>query len=197
MKKSLLILGAALAMISCEKETSSSANLKTAYVDTVKLMEEYDELKDWESKGKVKKEEMERELQEDVEKFKQDYAAAEYQIKTKGPEWAQRKAEELQRRERELGIKQESMYRQLQEEFGVKRDTILSQMRKYIKEYGKKQGYDYIYGTGDAASILYGKEELDITESVLKELNEKYKKDGGKESKPETETEADSTEVKE
>ena len=158
-------------------------------------MEEYEGLKDWESKGKVKKEEMERELQEDVEQFKQDYAAAEYQVKTKGPEWAQRKAEELQRRERDLGIKQESMMRQLQEEFGVKRDTILSQMKKHIKEYGKKQGYDYIYGTGDAASILYGKEEYDITEEIIKELNKNYKGEKGKTEEVE-EVEEDSTATK-
>ncbi len=195
MKKSLLILGLAVTLFSCDKNQSSSAGLKTAYIDTVKLMEEYEGLKDWESKGKVKKEEMERELQEDVEQFKQDYAAAEYQVKTKGPEWAQRKAEELQRRERDLGIKQESMMRQLQEEFGVKRDTILSQMKKHIKEYGKKQGYDYIYGTGDAASILYGKEEYDITEEIIKELNKNYKGEKGKTEEVE-EVEEDSTATK-
>jgi len=44
-----------------------------------------------------------------------------------------------------------------------------------IKEYGKKKGYDYVYGTGDAATILYAKDNYDITKDVLKELNETYK----------------------
>ena len=40
---------------------------------------------------------------------------------------------------------------------------------------GKKKGYDYIYGTGDAATVLYAKEGYDITKEVLKELNDTYK----------------------
>ena len=174
MKKQLILLGAALAMISCDKGTSS-AGLKTAYIDTVELMENYEELKDWESKGKVKKEEMERELQEEAHKLELDAASFQNEMQSKGRQWAELKYQELQKRQRDLGIKQETMMMQLQEEFGIKRDTILSQMKKHIKEYGKKEGYDYIYGTGDAASILYGKEEYDVTDVILKELNAKYK----------------------
>jgi len=73
------------------------------------------------------------------------------------------------------------MGRQLQEEFGVKRDTLVSQIKKTIKEYGKKKGYDYIYGTGDAASILYAKDSYDVTKDILKELNDKFKGSATKE----------------
>ena len=39
MKKSLLILGLAITLFSCNKESGpTSGNLKTAYVDTHKLM---------------------------------------------------------------------------------------------------------------------------------------------------------------
>lgn len=191
MKKSLLILGAALVLLSCEKQTSS-AGLKTAYIDTVKLMEEYEELKDWESRGTVKKEEMERELKEEARKLELDAASFQNEAQSKGRQWAELKYQELQERQRDLGIKQESMMRQLQEEFGVKRDTIISQMKKFIKDYGKKEGYDYIYGTGDAASILYGKEEYEITDVILKELNENFDGDNVA-KKPEVEEKAADT----
>ena len=32
-----------------------------------------------------------------------------------------------------------------------------------------------MYGTGDAATILYAKDNYDITKEVLKELNDTYK----------------------
>ncbi|OIQ15585.1 MAG: hypothetical protein BM557_11075 [Flavobacterium sp. MedPE-SWcel] len=184
MKKSLLVLGAALAMISCNKEASSSAGLKTAYIDTVKLVEGYEELKDLESKGKIKSEEMARELDTEAQQLRLDAASFQNEAQSKGRQWAELKMQELQQRERELGVKQETMMRALQEEFGVQRDTVISQMKKYIKEYAKEENYDYIYGTGDAASILYGKEEYEITDEVLKSLNEKYT---GEESKVEVE----------
>jgi len=176
MKKSLVILGFAFALLSCNNDkATSSSGFKTAYVDTQKLMEKSEEIKDLDDKRKVKTEEMGRELDAKVQQLKLDYASAQSEANAKGPQWAQIKAQELQKRERELGIMQESMGRQLQEEFGVKRDTIVSQIKNVIKEYGKKKGYDYVYGTGDAASILYAKDSYNVTEDILKQLNEKFK----------------------
>ncbi|KAF2519025.1 OmpH family outer membrane protein [Flavobacterium salilacus subsp. salilacus] len=196
MRRSLLILALALTLFSCDKNQTSSNGLKTAYIDTVKLMEGYDELKDLESKGKVKSEEMARELDGEAQKLRLDAASFQNEAQSKGRQWAELKMQELQNRERELGVKQETMMRQLQEEFGVKRDTILSQMKKHIKEYGKKEGYDYIYGTGDAASILYGKEAYDITDVILKDLNDNYKGENSTTEKPEAKEEDTITEAK-
>ena len=118
---------------------------------------------------------MGRELQEEARQLQLDAASFQKEAQVKGPQWAQMRGEDLQKRDQELTIKQQAMMRQLQDEFGVKRDTIVSQMRNYIKEYGKKKGYDYIYGTGDAASVLYAKDSYDITDEMIKEFNGKYK----------------------
>lgn len=181
MKKSFVILGAVLSLVACNNETAapSASGLKTAYVDTSKLTEKSDELKEWEDKAKVKEEELGRELQKDAEQLRLDMAAAQGEARTKGPEWAQLKGQELQKRQQELSIKQQSFQENFAKEFGVQRDTIVSQLKKFIKDYGKKKGYDYIYGTGDAASVLYAKEGYDITNEILKELNDKYKSSKG------------------
>jgi len=54
-------------------------------------------------------------------------------------------------------------------------DTLVKNVKKFIKDYGKEKGYDYIYGTGEAASILYAKDNYDITKEIVKLLNDKYK----------------------
>jgi Skp family chaperone for outer membrane proteins len=43
------------------------------------------------------------------------------------------------------------------------RNGHISKWVKFIKAYGKKKGYSYIYGTGDAASVLYAEDKYDIT----------------------------------
>jgi len=188
MKKSLLILGLSLALFSCNKEEgAATAAFKTAYVDTAKLVEESEELKELSDKAKVKEQEMGRELQEEARQLQLDAASFQKEAQVKGPQWAQLRGQDLQKRDQELTIKQQAMMRQLQDEFGVKRDTIVSQMRKYIKDYGKKNGYDYIYGTGDAASVLYAKDSYDITDELIKEFNDKYKgSDKAEETKEDT-----------
>ena len=178
MKKTLLILGLALSLFACNKQTgpaSSASGFKTAYVDTQKLMKESKELQDLEDKSKVKGEEMGRELDGKVQQLKMDYAAAQNEAGTKGPQWAQLKAQELQKRQAQLAQREQEIMKTLQDEFGVKRDSAVSKMRKFIKDYGKKNGYDYIYGTGDSANILYAKDGLDITEKIIKEVNDNFK----------------------
>lgn len=182
MKKSLLILGLALALFSCNKgEDTTASGFKTAYVDTARLSKEYEEFKDLDSKSKVKIEEMGREFDGKVQQWKMDYAAAENEAKTKGPQWAQLKAQELQKRERDLSIEQDAIRRQIQEEFGAKNDSAVNKMKRFIKDYGKKNGYDYIYGSGEIASIFYAKDGYDITDTILKELNAVYKGSDNKE----------------
>ncbi|MFP9097508.1 OmpH family outer membrane protein [Flavobacterium sp. RHBU_24] len=187
MKKSLLILGAALAMISCNKEAAAPEGFKTAYVDTAKLVEESEELKDLEAKAKVKEEELGRELQQEARQLQLDAASFQKEAMVKGEQWAQLRGQDLQKRERDLQVKQQAMQEEFSKEFGVKRDTIVSQMKTLIKEFGKKKGYDYVYGTGDAASILYAKDSYDITKEILKQLNDKFKGSAKKEESAATE----------
>jgi outer membrane protein len=177
MKKSLLILGAALALVSCNKEegAATASGFKTAYVDTSKLVEDSQELKDLEDKAKVKEEELGRELQNEARQLQLDAASFQKEAAVKGEQWAQLRGQDLQKRNQELTVKQQTMQQEFAKEFGVKRDTIVSQIKKVIKEYGKKKGYDYVYGTGDAATILYAKDSYDITKEILTQLNDKYK----------------------
>lgn len=181
MKKSLLILGLSLALFSCNETTKETSEFKTAYVDTSKLLDEYEEAKDIESKFKVKSEEMGRELEGKAQQWKLDAASFQKEAQAKGPQWAQLRGEELQKREQEIAYMQQAMVQQLQKESGTEMDTLVNKIKKHIRDYGKKKGYEYIYGTGDAATVLYAKEGYDITEEILKELNDKYKGSAKKE----------------
>jgi outer membrane protein len=53
-------------------------------------------------------------------------------------------------------------------------DSLVSGL-KIHQRLRKKNGYSYIYGTGDAATVLYAEDKHDITKEVVKALNDKYK----------------------
>ena len=53
--------------------------------------------------------------------------------------------------------------------------AVKNRATQFIKDYGKEKGYDYIYGTGEAVSILYAQDKYDITNEIVKSLNDKYK----------------------
>lgn len=186
MKKVILLSVAALAILSCNKETPSVDTIKTAYIDTSKLLEENNEAKDIEEKYKVKSEEMGRELRSEAAQFQNEAASFKQNAMMKGQAWAEAKGAELQKREQQLGMKQQAMLQTLQQESGKEMDSLVKRIKNYVKDYGKKNGYDYIYGTGDAATVLYAKDAYDITTTISKELNDKYKGSEKKEEPKET-----------
>ena len=175
MKKLVLILVVALSILACNKTETNLKEFKTAYINTAEIIEKYEKFKDEDDKFKVKSEELGRPLEAKVRAFQAEAQSFRQNAQAKGPQWAQQKGAELQQREQELGMEQNALVQQLQQEGAVLKDTLISEVKKFIKDYGKKKGYDYIYGTGDAASILYAKDNYDITKEVLKELNEAYK----------------------
>ena len=184
MKKSLLIIALAVSIISCNKEqtaTSSSSELKTAYVDTAKLMEEYTEAKDLDAKFKSKSEAEAKKFEVEEANFKAEVANFQKNAQANGQAWAQQKNAELEQRQQRLQYAAQSVGQKLQMEGAAEMDSLVKSVKSFIKDYGKEKGYDYIYGTGDAATVLYAKDQYDITKDMIKLLNDKYSKDSKKE----------------
>ena len=171
MKKTVILFALAISILSCNK-TAETKEFKTAYIDTAKLMEESTEAKDIEAKYKDKSKVMGNQLEVEVARWKSDAANFQKNAQANGMAWAQQKGAELQKREQELSYAQEAMLRQLQQESGVELDSVIKTYKNTIKEYGKEKGYDYIYGTGETATVLYAKDSYDITKDIIKIVND-------------------------
>lgn len=190
MKKIFLFVGLAAALISCNDksakpatETTSkealSGDFKTAYIDTEKLMKEYKESVDFEAKYKSMSERMSNELENDMKTFQNEVRDLQQSAQSKGMEWAQKREAELTKKQQTLTQKEQNYMKKFQEESAVERDSLVSKMKSFIKVYGKEKGYDYVLGTGDASTVLYAKDGYEITEEVLKLMNEDYAKKSG------------------
>jgi len=52
---------------------------------------------------------------------------------------------------------------------------ILTQLNQYVRDYGKENGYTYIFGNDGGGSLMYAKETKEITKEVTGYVNEKYR----------------------
>ncbi|MEM7104341.1 MAG: OmpH family outer membrane protein [Bacteroidota bacterium] len=76
----------------------------------------------------------------------------------------------------------ELAYKQLSQEFEQKYNaqsqeymtSIWKQINEYVEAYGEEFQYDYIFGAMGNGNLMYGNREKDLTEEVLKFINEKY-----------------------
>jgi outer membrane protein len=147
---------------------------QVAYVDTNVLMEKYKGMIEAkkEYKGKVKV------WKANVDSLMKNW---EVELKTYEKERTSMSKKEIKLKEELLRNKQQQIgnYQQAIQEKAMKEEqlatqTVVNQVNDYIKEYGEKHGYDFIYGANGTGNIVYANKDYDITEDVLKGLNDEY-----------------------
>jgi outer membrane protein len=158
---------AALFLMSCQQA-------KIGYVDNVKLMDGYQKKKDVESAYQIKSEAFTRKRDSISQAFQIE--AQDLQNKSEG--MSESKAQEaftqLQQRGQMVGQQLQQEEQQLQRTGQLKMDSVVREVRKTIKEFGKTNGYSFILTGGEGGSVLYGEEAADVTDAVLKLLNASY-----------------------
>ena len=177
MKKLLVLVALGVAMISCqETATAKKEDFKTGYIDTSVLLEKYEKFTDENEKFKVKTEELGRPLEAKGKQLEAEMKSFQKAAQANGQAWAQQKAGELRQREQALMQERNQIMAQVETEGGALKDSLVSDVKKYIQAYGKKEGFDYIFTTSDAApNVIYAKDSYNLTDKLLKKLNEEYK----------------------
>ncbi|TVZ52651.1 OmpH family outer membrane protein [Dokdonia sp. Hel_I_53] len=167
MKKLFVIAATALLSLSCTQQ-------KTGYVDTEELLTEYNELKETKDMFSAKGDAINAELEPKI----QAYQIKEDLFRKNGPSMARKEAEKqyaaLNAEAQQLQQERQMKIGQLQTESQGAIDSLIKKVKDKVKSYGQAKGYDFIYGSNDAGSVLYGKDELNLTEEILAELNSEY-----------------------
>lgn len=174
MKNVIYVALAVLLFASCEKPN------KIAFVDNGTLINDYQEKKDIEAKFQIKEEAFRKRADSISQAFQAEAL--------KGQAEAQRiarsnrqKAEELmgglQQKQQKLQQQMQAEQQKITKEFQAEIDSIIVTVKDFVKDYGKTNGYNYILGTSDAsATIMYGADQGDLTQTILVALNANYKK---------------------
>ena len=156
--------------------TATTTDGKIAYVESSKLLDGYQGMKDARKAFENKAKGWQRQNQSIVSTFKT--AVEQYQKTANGLTAEQRAATEqkLQAQEQQLGQQQQQLQAQAQEEEAKLTSTVLSRINKQVEAYGKARGYKLILIAAPSGTIAYGQKDLDITTPVLTYLNSEYKK---------------------
>ncbi|MBP2833838.1 OmpH family outer membrane protein [Aquimarina sp. U1-2] len=170
MKKFLSVVSVVLIITACNQQ-----NVKTGFVNNTKVVSEYAEMKEAQDKWTKKNNEVRAELEEKAKQFQIEVQGYQNIMKSMSKTNREKKEQELMGKQQVLQREQQTRMQEIQQGSQQEIDSIIGKVKDFIKDYGKKNGYTYIYGDTEVSNILYGKEELDITDKIIKELN------GGKE----------------
>lgn len=171
MKRILSCVVLILVLTSCQQEQ------KIGYVDNAKLINEFQEKKDVEIKLQIKVTAYEKRRDSLSQAFQLELQDAEIKSRSMSQADLQKLQQEFQQKEQLISQRLQFEQQQIAQESQAKNDTLVKKVKDFVKNYGVKNGYNFILGSNEAGSVMYGKEEYDLTQTVLDALNAGYKKD--------------------
>ncbi|MBW1297550.1 OmpH family outer membrane protein [Aquimarina litoralis] len=166
MRNFLWIAIALLGMISCNQQIE-----KTGFVNNTKVVSDFNEMKTAKEKWTKKNNEVRAELEEKAKQFQIEVQGYQNIMKSMTQANREKKEQELMVKQQTLQREQQTRMQEIQQGSQAEIDSIISKVESFIKDYGKKNGYTYIYGETEVKNIFYAKEELDLTEKIITELN--------------------------
>lgn len=171
MKKIVVALSLLLILGSCQEQQ------KIAFLDNNKVVSEFQKKKDFEKKFQVKidnfnrkADSLDKAIQMEAQLFQTKSATM---SKTNAEAEYQTLLQKKQMQDYQLRAEEQSLQAEGQKQI----DTLVKEVKAFVKDYGKKNGYTYILGANDAGSVLYGVEANDITQTVIDALNTEMKKE--------------------
>jgi len=139
---------------------------KIGYVDLAKVFDEYSKTKESsktiEDKGKAKESERKKFI-DDIRKLKDEQALLSEKAKAEKQVAIDNKIKELQDFDKKT---RDELLKERNDAIG----GIMKDIEKIVTDYSKETGYDLIL---NSRTLLYGVEQLDLTEEILKRLNKK------------------------
>ena len=172
MKNIFYVVFAVLIFTSCQKQQ------KIGFVDNGTVINDYQEKLDLEATFKVKEEAFRKKFDSIDQAFQVEAQQFQVAAQKMSQAKAQAKYQELTQKKQLQDQQKQVEAQQFQQEFQMEIDPIIVKVKDFVKDYGKTNGYNYILGTSEAAaSVLYGTDESDLTQTILEALNTEYTKE--------------------
>lgn len=156
---------------------TSASNI--VYINTDSLYTNFDMYTDM----KANMEERQKKMADELALKKSNYEknVADYQDKMKKGLLLRSEAEKIE--QKLMGNQQYlinlngEMQNQLSDELQRGQKKLIFAIMDFLKEYNKNYNYKYVFSNAFGSNLLYASDSLNITNDVLKGLNEKYNKE--------------------
>ena len=169
MKKLALTFLTILTFTACQQQ-------KIGFVDNVVLINDYQERVDIEAKLQIKIEAFKIRTDSLRSAFELEIKEAELKARKLSQPAIQKLSQELQQKEQLLSQRVQFEQQQIAQESQNLNDSIISKVKDFVRTYGESNGYNYILGSNEAGSVLYGEDTSDLTQQILEDLNKSYTK---------------------
>jgi len=147
---------------------------KIGFVDNSMLINEYQEKKDIDAGLQIKIQDFQKRTDSLRQSFQLEINDAEIKARRMSDIEKQALSKELQDKDNLLAQRLQFEQQQISLESQALNDSLISTIKSFVKDYASTNGYSYILGSNEGGSVLFGKEESDLTQTILELMNAEY-----------------------
>jgi len=153
------------------------SDLSIAYINSDSVLKYYDFFKENKEKLEAKGKKLDQDLQTRAQSLQRDIEA--YQKNYGSLTIGQAKAieEDLGKKQQNLQMYQRSLEQELMGEQAKMNEDLYGKVTEFLKQYGKDKSLQVVLKFDPSSDVLYGNSAIDITQDVIKGLNDTYKLD--------------------
>lgn len=145
-----------------------------AYVDADSVMKHYKLAEDYRIAIKNEQAKYQKDLENKGRSFQSEYQSLQAKAGTMSQSELSLRQKSLQSRQEKL-MQTEQMYMEKMQIFQLEKEAELNRkVAEYLEVYCADKSYRMVLSQGAISTILYGDASLNITDAVLKGLNEQY-----------------------
>lgn len=157
-----------------EGSNAVAGEYSVVYINSDSVLSKYDYFTDIQEKFQEKGQKLEKEYQNRAQGLQQE--VNDYQRTVSNLTIGQAKAleENLMKKQQNLRLYQESLSQELLKEEAKMNQELYEKVTAFLKEYSAANGIDLVVKYNQGSDVLFANKAMDVTEEVVKGLNEAY-----------------------
>ncbi len=154
---------------------TSNVNLKFAYITSDSVLKHYEYLKVNRDQLEAKTKKMDQDLRNRTEGLRNEINAYQRNVSSMTLGQARATEEDLGKKQQNLQLYQQSLQQQLMQDEARLNKELYDRITVFLKKYGQERGLQVVLKFDPTSDVLFGSPGLDITDDVIKRLNDEYK----------------------
>jgi outer membrane protein len=158
-----------------EENAATTSDLKIAYIKSDSVLKYYEFFNVNKEKLETKGKKLDQDFRNRAQSLQNDINAYQRNVGTMTIGQAKAVEEDLGKKQQNLQLYQRSLEQEIMTDQAKMTEELYSKITTYLKLYGEEKGLQVVFKYDPSSDLLYGGKTIDITQEVIKGLNEAFK----------------------
>jgi outer membrane protein len=162
------------------ESTVKPGDLQIAYINTDSVLKYYDYLKASRQQLEEKTKKMDQDYRNRAQGLQNEFTAYQRNVNSMTLGQVRAAEEDLTKKQQNLQLYQQTLAQQVMEEENRINRELYQRVTDFLNTYGKNNGLQVVLKYDPTSDVLHVSDALDITQDVIKGLNDSYQTEKGK-----------------